>query len=142
MKDNLLPVRFGPVVENDDGVHRFPPPFAGDPDYGYPGDCGMRGNGVLNLHRVNVFPTGDDPVLYAIDQEQISLVIEVTGVPGVLPAPAERFSRRRRLVPIPGQGVPPLAHTSPLFHGGSRFPSTSWIQSSIPVTGRPTDSSR
>ena len=90
---------FGPrsVVQNDKCQRGLDPACMRNADYGCLGDGRMIQQHSLDLGRVHVLATADDHVLLALDEPEISLLVEPGQIAAVKPAAGERLLGRLRL---------------------------------------------
>jgi len=72
----------------------------GQTDHGTGRDGFVLCQSIFDLGGVDVLATGDDHVLDAIDDEQVTAGVEVSGVAGMHPPVAEHFCGLLRFVPV------------------------------------------
>src|SRR3989442_1188603 len=91
MRDQLRLARRGAGCEHDEREGRLDPARVGHPDDRSVRDVGMLEQRALDLRRVDVLAAGDDQVLLAVDDVEVSLVVAPREVAAVEPAARERL---------------------------------------------------
>src|SRR5438105_1540984 len=76
------------------------PARIGAADYATFADIGMLQNHAFDLRRVDVFAAGDDEVLLAVMDPEITVGVAPADVAGAIPAVAQRFPRCFLVAPI------------------------------------------
>src|SRR5947207_251729 len=79
-----------PVVDADDGVHRFTPVFVGNPDHGAFGDRRMGQQQVFDFPWVDVVSPAHHHVLRTVEDIEVTAVVDLADVARVEPTAAQR----------------------------------------------------
>ncbi|BDB41942.1 hypothetical protein IWGMT90018_23880 [Mycobacterium kiyosense] len=88
-------------VRGDDGDDRFAVVGVLAGDHRDIGDCRVRGEFVFHFDGVDVASTGDDHVLEAVDQGDVTVGVDRGDVAGVQPAVADGLGGGLRIAPVP-----------------------------------------
>src|SRR6516225_4025880 len=97
--DDLLLVDLA-LVGDDDGARDLAPLLVGQADDRHLADAGDADHDALDLRRIDVLAAGNDHVLQAILDVEITFVVDLADVAGAKPAVIEGFARGIRAVPI------------------------------------------
>src|SRR3984893_2259039 len=88
------------IPDHDDGLDGLDPFGMGHPDYRGIQHIGVTCECLFDFTAVDVLAAGNDHVLLAIDEKQVAFLVQDTNVARVIPAVAQRFERRRSVVPV------------------------------------------
>src|SRR6185312_13520254 len=94
----LIELRAGRA--GDIGLHRLPAIGIGDAENDAFGDLGILVDRLLDVARIDLVAAGDDDVLDAVDEEKVTVGVEVADIAGAQPATAEHRGGRLGLAPI------------------------------------------
>lgn len=110
---------------DDEGVHVLAPAFVGSADDDGLGDAWVAFQDVLDLGRVDVLTGDEDGVLDAVADEDVTVLVDVAGVPGVDPAVDEGLGGLVWQPQYSTMRAGVARQTSPTAPGGSSRPSVS-----------------
>src|SRR5258705_8305120 len=116
-RDDLSGMDVRARVRNHEGMDGLAPSLAGNADHGALRHRRMLRDDVLHFHGIDVLAAGNDHVLHAIDQIDITFVVHVAAVAGVHPAVDDGVGGFFRLFPVAHHDVL-AAHRDFADHAG------------------------
>src|SRR5690606_6999220 len=106
------------ILAGDDGDNPVAPMFVGKTDHSGLDNTGKFEKNIFHFAGIDVVATGNQHVVFAVDNIEKAVLIHDADITGVEPAAAERFGGFIRFLPVVGHQLRAANHNFASFAGG------------------------